>query len=172
VPFDVTVTAVDPFGQVAVGYAGTVTFNTTDPDPGVVLPADYTFTLGDGGRHTFTDTGRGETTLITPGDQMLTVLDTADNTIIGSATVTVSPGPEAHGQGFPPGASQAGSAQSQALPQSEPSANSVVPTERWFIWFQDGDSAWRTVPPLRHQAGQPDSALAEPIDGAWSANVP
>jgi hypothetical protein len=38
-PFDVTVTAVDPFGQAALGYTGTVTFATTDPDPGVVLPA-------------------------------------------------------------------------------------------------------------------------------------
>jgi hypothetical protein len=34
-----------------------------------VLPADYTFTLDDGGSHTLTDTGLGETTLITPGDQ-------------------------------------------------------------------------------------------------------
>src|SRR6516165_1599440 len=43
-PFDLTVAAVDPFGQSAYGYTGTVTFATTDPDPGVVLPADYTFT--------------------------------------------------------------------------------------------------------------------------------
>src|SRR5579871_1446033 len=42
VPFDLTVTAVDPFGQLALGYRGTVTFSTTDSDPGVVLPADYT----------------------------------------------------------------------------------------------------------------------------------
>jgi hypothetical protein len=92
VPFDVTVTAVDPFGQVAVGYSGTVTFCTTDTDPGVVLPADYTFTLDDGGMHTFTDTGLGEITLVTAGDQVLTVTDTADATITGSATVTVDPG--------------------------------------------------------------------------------
>jgi hypothetical protein len=45
VPFDVTVTAVDSFGQVAVGYTGTVTFSSSDADPGVVLPADYTFNL-------------------------------------------------------------------------------------------------------------------------------
>jgi hypothetical protein len=90
VPFDVTVTAVDPFNQVAVGYTGTVTFSTSDPDPGVVLPADYAFTLDDGGSHTFTDTGLGETTLITPGDQMLTVMDTADNNITGSAIITVN----------------------------------------------------------------------------------
>jgi hypothetical protein len=69
VPFDVTVTAVDPFGQVAVGYSGTVTFSTSDPRRRVVLPTDYTFTLDDGGVHPFTDTGRGETTLRTHGRQ-------------------------------------------------------------------------------------------------------
>jgi hypothetical protein len=104
VSFDVTVTAVDSFNQVAIGYTGTVTFSTNDPDPGVVLPADYAFTLGDGGTHTFTDTGLGETTLITPGDQMLIVMDTGDNTIMGSAIITVNsgPGPAPHGQGQPP----------------------------------------------------------------------
>jgi hypothetical protein len=101
VPFDVTVTAVDPFGKVAVGYSGTVTFSTTDPDPAVVLPADYTFTLDDGGMHTFTDTGLGEITLVTPGDQVLTVTDTADDTITGSATVTVEPGGTAPSCGSP-----------------------------------------------------------------------
>jgi hypothetical protein len=92
VPFDVTVMAVDPIGQAAVGYAGTATFGTTDGDAGVVLPADYTFTLDYGGVHTFTDTGLGEITLAAPGDQMLTVTDTAPDTITGSATVTVDPG--------------------------------------------------------------------------------
>jgi hypothetical protein len=95
-PFDVTVTAVDPYGKVAVGYTGTVTFTTSDTDPGVVLPADYTFTLADGGVHTFTDTGLGETTLVTAGAQTITATDTADNTITGSAVITVgspAPGP-------------------------------------------------------------------------------
>jgi hypothetical protein len=67
-PFDVTVQAVDVFGQVAFGYRGTVTFSVTDPDPAVVLPADYTFTADDQGTHTFT----GEFTLITPGMWTLT----------------------------------------------------------------------------------------------------
>jgi hypothetical protein len=99
VPFDLTVTALDPFGQVAVGYTGTVTFRTTDPDPGVVLPTDYPFTPGDGGVHTFTDTGLGETTLLTPGEQTLTVTDTADGTLTGAATVTVgSTAPEPGGR--------------------------------------------------------------------------
>jgi hypothetical protein len=90
VPFDVTVTAVDPFGQVAIGYTGTVSFSTTDLDPGVVLPADYTFTPDDQGMHTFTDTGTGEITLITPGVQTLTVTDTSDNTVTGCTSVTVT----------------------------------------------------------------------------------
>jgi hypothetical protein len=168
VPFDVTLTALDPFNQVAVGYTGTVTFQTSDPDPGVVLPADYTFTLGDGGSHTFTDTGLGETTLVTPGDQTLTVMDTSDNTIIGSATITVSAGlgPEPHGQGRPPGAFPASPAQSQALPQSEPSANEGVVRERWFISLHDGDAAWLTMAMVKHQArGQTDSGLADLLGG-------
>jgi hypothetical protein len=88
VPFDVTVTAVDPFGQVALGYIGTVTFSTTDPDHGVVLPADYTFTSADQGSVTFSS----GVTLITPGVQALTATDAADSTITGSATVTVTTG--------------------------------------------------------------------------------
>jgi len=54
-----------------------------------VLPADYTFTLADGGVHTFTDTGLGETTLLTHGFQTLTVTDTADSSVMGSTTVKV-----------------------------------------------------------------------------------
>jgi hypothetical protein len=73
-PFDVTVQAVDVFGQVAFGYRGTVTFRVTDPDPAVVMPADYTFTADDQGTHTFT----GEFILITRGMWMLTTADLAN----------------------------------------------------------------------------------------------
>jgi hypothetical protein len=80
--FDLTVQAVDAFGQVALGYTGTVTFSTTDLDPGVVLRPAYTFTAADQGAHTFA----GAVTLITPGDQTLTVTDPLSG-ISGSATV-------------------------------------------------------------------------------------
>jgi hypothetical protein len=93
-PFDLTLTAVDPFGQPAYGYTGTVTFASTDPDPGVVLPADYTFTPDDQGTHTFS----GGVTLVTPGDQTITATDTSDATITGSATVTVTGGGDAPGR--------------------------------------------------------------------------
>jgi hypothetical protein len=84
VPFDVTVTAVDVFGQVAVGYTGTVTFGTSDTGPGVTLPPDYTFTAADAGTHTFA----GQFTLVTPGDQTLIVSDLTGG-FSASQTVTV-----------------------------------------------------------------------------------
>jgi V8-like Glu-specific endopeptidase len=98
VPFDVTVTALDPYGNVDMNYAGTVTWTTTDPDPGVVLPADYTFTTGaggDNGAHTFA----GESILITPGPEDMTATDTIGG-ISGTATVTVNgAGPRIPGSG-------------------------------------------------------------------------
>jgi hypothetical protein len=87
VPFDVTVTAVDPFGRAAYGYTGTVAFSTSDPDPGVVLPADYTFTPDDQGTHTFSS----GFTLVTPGDQTITATDAAGG-FSASAVVTVQGG--------------------------------------------------------------------------------
>jgi hypothetical protein len=82
--FDLTLTAVDPYGNTDVNYQGTVTFSTSDTDPGIVLPADYTFTADDHGVHTFP----GGVTLITPGDQTITVTDTPSG-ITRTAKVTV-----------------------------------------------------------------------------------
>jgi hypothetical protein len=87
-PFDLAVTAVDLFGQVAIGYNGTVTFSSSDGDPAVVLPSDYTFTVADAGMVGFP----GGVTLITEGDQTITATDTSDGTITGTATVTVTNG--------------------------------------------------------------------------------
>jgi hypothetical protein len=90
-PFDITLTASGSWGNIDTGYQGTVTFSSTDPHAGVVLPADYTFTTGVGGDfgvHTFS----GAVTLITLGDQTLTVTDKASG-ITGSVTITVGPGP-------------------------------------------------------------------------------
>jgi DNA-binding beta-propeller fold protein YncE len=89
--FDITLTAVDLYGNVDANYQGTVTFSTSDPDSGVVLPADYTFATGDGGDngvHTF-PTGA---MLVTLGDQTFTGTDTVSG-ITGSITITVGPGP-------------------------------------------------------------------------------
>jgi hypothetical protein len=85
-PFDVTVQAVDIFGQAAFGYTGTVTFTTSDPDPAVVLPVDHAFTADDQGMHTFTE----GFTLITPGMWTLTAADLA-NGLSQDVILTVDP---------------------------------------------------------------------------------
>jgi hypothetical protein len=88
-PFDLTVTVIDRFRQLAIAYSGTVAFFATDHASGVSVPAVYTFTAADAGIHTFTDTGLGQTTLITPGLQTIFVQDTAVPSILGSAHVVV-----------------------------------------------------------------------------------
>src|SRR5260370_18645357 len=49
-----TVTAQDAFGNTATGYAGTVTFTSTDGQ--AAFPANYAFSTADGGVHTFSRT--------------------------------------------------------------------------------------------------------------------
>jgi hypothetical protein len=83
-PFDVTVVAVDAYGNIDTNYNGTIHFTTSDSDLGVVLPPDYTFQPSDAGTVTF-PLG---VTLITPGAQTLTVADLSSG-IIGSTTITL-----------------------------------------------------------------------------------
>src|SRR5262249_58619495 len=59
----VTVTALDAYGNTATAYAGTVHLSSSDPR--AQLPADYTFTSADAGRHTFA------AALLTAGSQSL-----------------------------------------------------------------------------------------------------
>jgi hypothetical protein len=92
VPFSVTVSAVDPYGNIDTNYvtdpSGAVTFyTTTDPDPGVMLPAPYQFTANDAGVHTFVSV-----VYVTPGAQDINAYDTASG-LYGNATVNVSAGP-------------------------------------------------------------------------------
>src|SRR5262249_60521183 len=79
-PFPVR--ARDPYGNPATGYAGTVTFTSSDPQ--AAMPADYTFTSADNGVHTFT------ATLKTAGTQSLTATD--DGGLSGSQSgIVVNP---------------------------------------------------------------------------------
>jgi hypothetical protein len=71
----------DPYGNVATGYTGTVHFSSSDNLP--ILPGNYLFTSGpglDNGVHTFA------VTLNTTGSQSLTVTDTVNPAITGSQT--------------------------------------------------------------------------------------
>jgi hypothetical protein len=87
-PFDVIVSALDPYGNTDTNYQGTIHFASSDSDPGVILPADYTFVPGDQGVHTFASAF----TLVTAGPQTLTATDGANTAITGSAMVTVQAG--------------------------------------------------------------------------------
>jgi hypothetical protein len=89
--FGLSVVAQDPYGNTDTNYGGTITFSTTDPDPGVVLPPPYSFHPSDQGQVYLP----GSTTLITPGNQTIFVTD--NNGYSGNTTVTVNgPGPDLH----------------------------------------------------------------------------
>jgi streptogramin lyase len=149
VAFDVTVIAVDPYGNIDTNYTGTITFSTSDMDPGVVLPPDYTFQPEDAGMVTFP----GGVTLVTLGDQTLTVTDT-DSGITGTATVTVTSGmaPGAGGIGAKPGVSE-----------RPPSANVPTGTATLFAVAADRESG-----PARAQAVAATAHRAALIDHVWS----
>jgi hypothetical protein len=78
VAYNFAVTARDIYGNVATGYTGTVAFSSSDPQ--ALLPANYTFTSSDAGKHTFS------ATLETPGVQWIAVTDTANSSINGQET--------------------------------------------------------------------------------------
>ena len=87
----VTVKALDTLGGVVAGYLGTV--HLMSSDAASVLPADYTFTAGDAGVHSFTLTLKTTSTTA----QSVSVVDTAgpalggDGAISGSQSVLVGP---------------------------------------------------------------------------------
>jgi hypothetical protein len=80
--FNVTVTLTDQYGNVADGYTGTVHFTSSDPLASLALlgkmPVDYTFTGTDAGTHTVS------VTLMTPGNQTITVTDKANASLIAT----------------------------------------------------------------------------------------
>src|SRR5262249_55785175 len=94
------------------GYTGTITFSSGDP-AGATLPADYPFTLADGGMHTFA----GLTTLYTPGTWDVTVNDLASG-LTGTINVNVISGNAPTGGSTPPGGRQADMPPTSADPDS------------------------------------------------------
>jgi hypothetical protein len=87
--FDVTVAALDPYGNADPGYTGTVTFTSTDSASGVVLPTDYTFVAADKGTHTFS----GGVTLLTSSARTITVTDKSNANFTASVSLLVTPAP-------------------------------------------------------------------------------
>jgi streptogramin lyase len=142
-PFDVSVTALDPYGNTDTNYTATVTFSTSDGDPAVMLPPNYTFQSTDQGKVTFV----GLTTLITLGDQSLTVTDTVSG-ITGSATVTVAAGPTIPGSGS----------------GTEPTAGSSLPDTIGRSLAAGPSSPVVSGVPGTAPAGRAGLPLSDPID--------
>ena len=87
-PGTVTVIAKDAYGNIAIGYLGTVGFSSSDP--GATLPDSYTFSATDAGVHIF------NVTLVTPGKQTVTVTDAVKASITGSQKNIVVQGVATH----------------------------------------------------------------------------
>src|SRR5262249_39733576 len=79
------VTALDTRGNVLVDYSGKVHFSSSDLQAG--LPADYTFTAADRGKHTFS------VTLKSAGTRAITVSDAAPSHTAVQKNIVVNPGP-------------------------------------------------------------------------------
>ena len=82
VPFSLTVTVEDAYGNTVTDYTGTIHFTSSQRRK--TLPANYTFTAGDAGVHTFTGL-----VLKTTGNQTITVTDTHNRRVTGSTGIDV-----------------------------------------------------------------------------------
>jgi hypothetical protein len=96
----VTVNALTAGNQQDDLYAGTVTLTSSDGK--FVSPAPYTFTLADGGSHTFF------VALKTAGSQTITATDTNTSSITGKATVKVVAAAATHFKVSAPTSAKAG----------------------------------------------------------------
>jgi hypothetical protein len=81
--FNVTITALDQYGNTANYFIGTVHFTSSDPQ--ALLPADYTFVPGDQGVHTFS------LTAYTAGSQKITATakGSGSSAVTGTSVISV-----------------------------------------------------------------------------------
>ena len=87
----VKVTARDAYGNVAQSYRGTIHFTSSDTQ--ATVPADYSFTSGDSGVHTFASSLSPALTLKPAGSRWVRATDNAKATITGAQTgIVVTPG--------------------------------------------------------------------------------
>jgi hypothetical protein len=84
-PLDVTVEALDQYGNIDTNYAGTVSFASTDTGALASVPGDYTFAPVDAGQHMFS----AAVTLVTAGSRSVSV--SANGLTGDGSSVSVSP---------------------------------------------------------------------------------
>jgi hypothetical protein len=151
-PQNFTVTAKDPFGNIATSYTGAVHFTSSDSQAS--LPADYSFVTGDAGVHTFS------ATLMTAGSQSITATDKTTSTITGteSGITVVSSGPAQASSfvvsGYP--ATTAGASQTFTVTVKDSHGNTVT-GYTGTIHFTSSDP--KAVLPADYTFTAPDSGV-------------
>lgn len=115
-----TVTALNASSQIALGYAGTIHFTSTDSS--AILPADYVFTTADNGTHVFS------VTFNSSGIQTTTVTDTISSAISGTGNITVNPEPTTTSLGASATPSVFGQQVSFTASVSPVATSSLIPT--------------------------------------------
>jgi hypothetical protein len=140
--FDITVQAVDAFGNPASGYSGTVQF--TSSDGAALLPVDTTLTNG---------TGVFSVTLNTVGTQTVIVSDSGVGTITGGvATLDVTASSASHFVINSPGTTTAGSPFAFTVIAEDPSGNTVT-SYNGVITFTSSDNAATLPAPVMLNGG-------------------
>ncbi|HEV3084524.1 MAG TPA: FG-GAP-like repeat-containing protein, partial [Gemmataceae bacterium] len=149
--FDLTVTAIDTFGNTATNYTGTVHFTSSDGNAS--LPADSTLTNG---------IGSFSATLTTAGNQTIRATDTVSSSVTGvSPAVVVSPGAtKRFGFAMPAGGATAGIAFNFTLVAQDTYGN-ATPGYNGTVHFSSSDSA---------AALPADSALSNGV-GSFSSTL-
>jgi hypothetical protein len=175
VPFSITVTALDQFGNITPGYTGTVTFSTTDTHAGVVLPAPYQFTTGgpsaDNGVHTFFN----GVTLDTAGTQTIMAQDRVTPSIAGSTPILVIPATASHLGVTAPATSVAGTTFTIAVTALDP-FNNIDPTYSGSVMFSTTDKGFFVQVPATYtftaaDAGTHTFANSTSLDTAGNQTI-
>ena len=141
--FGFTVTAEDPFNNVATGYVGQVGFSSSDVNPSTSLPANSVLTNG---------VGTFNATLTTAGNQTIVATDTATSSITGSSgTITVSAAATTRFNVVAPGTATAGVPITFTVTAQDKFGNVVTTystgTPAGTAVFSSTDSAATFVPP-------------------------
>jgi hypothetical protein len=133
-----TVTAFDPYGNIATSYTGTVHFSSSDAK--AALPANYTFTAADAGTHTFS------VALKTAGTQSISATDINNSAFTNTESgIVVSAAAASQFIISGPSSVTAGVAFSLTV-KVEDAYGNVVTNYRGTIHFASSDKRGATLP--------------------------
>jgi hypothetical protein len=158
----VTVTALDAFGNTASSYRGTIHFTNSDTGTGALVPADYTFTAGDNGAHTFT----GGVTLVTAANQTITATDTGAGSVTGATNgIAVHAAAANHYTVNAPSSATAGTAFSVTVTALDAFGNTAV-AYRGTVHFTKSDSGTGSIVPANYTFTAGDNGVHTFTNGA------